>query len=114
MKVVDKLPDTIRVKILCKKPIEIRPVNPINSFSPEVREPVKYVWFRAIEKMPDDPAVHQYLRACASDFNLVLTSLYPHGHSVWESKMQVAGIREGDIIIEVNRQDIANTSFLRS
>jgi len=112
--VVDKLPDTIRVKILCKKPIEIRPVNPINSFSPEVREPVKYVWFRAIEKMPDDPAVHQYLRACASDFNLVLTSLYPHGHSVWESKMQVAGIREGDIIIEVNRQDIANTSFLRS
>ena len=32
----------------------------------------------------------QYLLAYASDFNLVSTSLYPHGHSVWESKMQVA------------------------
>ena len=92
LKVADKIPVNIREKILCKKPIEIRPVNPINPFAPEVREPVKYVWFKAIEKMPEDPAVHQYLLAYASDFNLVSTSLYPHGHSVWESKMQVASL----------------------
>ena len=61
-------------------------------FPPEVREPEKYVWFKAIEQMLDDPAVHQYLPSYASDFNLVSTSLYPHGHSVWESKMLVASL----------------------
>jgi len=90
LKVADKIPESIREKILCKKPIELRPVNPINPFAPEKREPVKYIWFKAIDRMPDDPKVHQYMLAYASDFNLVSTSLYPHGHSVWESKMQVA------------------------
>ena len=42
--------------------------------------------------MPDDPAVHQYLLAYASDFGLIGPSLYPHGHSPWEPKMQVASL----------------------
>ena len=92
MQVADKIPDSIREKILCKKPIEFRPVNPINPFSPEKRAPVRYTWFKAIDKMPDDPIVHQYMLAYASDYGLVATSLYPHGHSYWESDMQVASL----------------------
>jgi acyl-CoA thioesterase-2 len=42
--------------------------------------------------MPDDPAVHRYMLAYASDFNLVPTSLYPHGHSYWQPEMQVASL----------------------
>jgi acyl-CoA thioesterase-2 len=30
--------------------------------------------------------------AYASDFGLVGTSLYPHGHTFWESSMQVASL----------------------
>jgi len=90
--VADKIPPSIRDKILCKKPIEMRTVNPINPFAPEKREPVRCVWFKAIEKMPDDPAVHQYLLAYASDFGLLAPSLYPHGHSPWEPDMQVASL----------------------
>ena len=37
-------------------------------------------------------AAHQYLLAYASDFNLVSTSLYPHGHTFWEPQMQVASL----------------------
>ena len=92
MAVADKIPKSIREKILCKKPIEFRPVNPIDPFSPEKREPVGYTWLKAIDKMPDDFRVHQYMLAYASDFGLVATSLYPHGHSYWERDMQVASL----------------------
>jgi len=92
MAVADKIPESIREKILCKKPIEFRPVNPIDPFSPEKREPVGYTWFKAIDKMPDDFRVHQYMLAYASDFGFVTTSLYPHGHSYWERDMQVASL----------------------
>jgi acyl-CoA thioesterase-2 len=91
-RVADKIPAVIRDKLLCRKPIEIRPIDPINPFSPEKRAPVRYCWFRAIDRMPDDPAVHQYLLAYASDFGLVITSLYPHGYSFWEPDMQVASL----------------------
>jgi len=91
-KVADRIPEKLRDRILCEKPIEIRPVNPINPFAPEKREPIKYNWFRAISQMPDDPAAHQYLLAYASDFHLVGTSLYPHGHSYWEQDLQTASL----------------------
>ena len=90
--VANQIPEPIRTKLLCRKPIEFRPVNPINPFAPEKKAPVKHSWFKAIGRLPDDPAVHQYLLAYASDFGLVGTSLYPHGHSFWEPQMQVASL----------------------
>jgi len=90
--VADKIPDDIREKILCPKPIEIRPINPLNPFAPKKREPYRYTWFKTIGQLPDDPAIHQYLLAYASDFGLVVTSLYPHGHSFWEPGMKIASL----------------------
>jgi acyl-CoA thioesterase-2 len=87
-----KLPPGLREMILCRKPIEIRHINPVDPFKPEIQPPAKYVWFKAIDKMPDDPATHQYLLAYASDFNLVATTLYPHGHTFWQPEMQVASL----------------------
>ena len=92
MRVAHRIPEPIRTKLLCKKPIEVRPVNPMNPFSPRKMPPKKYVWLKAIDRLPDDPAVHQYLLAYASDFGFVGTSLYPHGHSFWEPQMQVASL----------------------
>jgi acyl-CoA thioesterase II len=77
--VADQIPESIREKILCKKAIEIRPVDPINPFAPEKRKPLRYAWFKAVGRLPDDPMVHQYMLAYASDFGLAITSLYPHG-----------------------------------
>jgi acyl-CoA thioesterase-2 len=91
-KLADHLPPGIKEKILCDKPIEIRHVNPINPLKPEKRSPEKYVWFRAIGPLPDDMAMHQYLLAYASDFNLVGTSLYPHGRTFWDPTMQMASL----------------------
>ena len=92
MKFADRIPESIRDKILCKKPIEIRPVNPVQPFSPEKKKPERYAWIKTIDQMPDDPSVHQCLLAYASDFGLVSTSLYPHGHGYWEADMQIASL----------------------
>jgi acyl-CoA thioesterase-2 len=92
VKLADQIPPGIREKILCDKPIEIRPVDPINPFDPEKRAPRKYIWFRAVGALPDNAATHRYMLAYASDFNLVTTSLYPHGHTFWEPEMQVASL----------------------
>jgi acyl-CoA thioesterase II len=92
LKVADQIPESIREKILCRKAIEIRPVNPINPFAPEKRKPLRYAWFKAVGRLPDDPMIHQYMLAYASDFGLAVTSLYPHGQSFWQPQMQVASL----------------------
>lgn len=88
----DRLPPAIRAKILCDKPIEIRHVDPVHPLKPDKRPPEKYVWFRTIGALPDDKSVHHYLLTYASDFNLVGTALYPHGHTFWQREMQVASL----------------------
>jgi len=90
--VADSLPPRVRERVLFDKPIEIRPVTVDNPFSPQVSEPAKYVWFRADGELPDTPAIHKYLLGYASDFNLLTTSMLPHGVSVWQKFMQVASL----------------------
>ena len=88
----DRIPDALRAKLLCDKPIEMRVLDPIDPFAPDRREPHKYVWLRAADTLPDDPAVHRYLLAYASDFHLVGTSLFPHARTFWDRRMQVASL----------------------
>jgi acyl-CoA thioesterase-2 len=88
----DKIPEPLRTKLTCDRPIEIRRVNPVNPFKPEKRPPHHQTWFRSVGPLPDDPAVHTYLLAYASDFNLATTSLLPHAHTFFEPKMQVASL----------------------
>jgi acyl-CoA thioesterase-2 len=91
-KVKHKIPEYVREKLTCDRPIEIRTVNPVNPFAPEKKDPIKYSWFKAVNKVPDNPSVHKYLLAYASDFGLIGTCLYPHGHTYWEPDMQVASL----------------------
>ncbi len=88
----EHLPEHLREKLLCAKPIEVRPVTEKDPFNPKPGDPVKYVWFRADGSLPDAPALHKYLLAYASDFGLLTTSLMPHGKSVWHKDMQLASL----------------------
>jgi acyl-CoA thioesterase II len=76
------IPEHMREKLLCPKPIEFRPVTEEDPYNPKASDPVKYVWFRADGAMADSPALHKYLLAYASDFGLLTTSMLPHGKSV--------------------------------
>ncbi|WP_442112096.1 acyl-CoA thioesterase II [Pseudomonas sp. NUPR-001] len=91
-RMADRLPESIRDKMLCAKPIEMRPVTAEDPFNPQPDEPVKYIWFRADGTLPDVPALHKYMLAYASDFGLLTTSLLPHSKSVWQKDMQIASL----------------------
>jgi acyl-CoA thioesterase-2 len=86
------IPEHMREKLLCPKPIEVRPVTEKDPYNPQPADPVKYVWFRADGALADIPALHKYLLAYASDFGLLTTSMLPHGKSVWQKDMQVASL----------------------
>jgi len=86
------IPEKLRSKFICEKPIEMRPVDFQNPFQPQVSEPLRYVWFKANGSMPDDLRIHKYLLAYASDFNFLPTALQPHGKSFMAPNMQVATI----------------------
>ena len=86
------IPESLRSKFICEKPIEMRPVDFQNPFKQEVSPARRYVWFKANGPMPDDLRVHKYMLAYASDFNFLPTALQPHGKSFMAPNMQVATI----------------------
>jgi acyl-CoA thioesterase-2 len=88
----DKLPEIVRARATAESPIEIRPVEPPNLIAPVVRPPSRRVWYRAVDRLPDDPSLHRYLLAYASDFSFLGTALDPHGVSWFTPGMQVASL----------------------
>jgi acyl-CoA thioesterase-2 len=72
--------------------IEFRPVEPRNPLLPSPGEPRAAIWFRAIDRVPDDPRLHRCLLAYASDYQLLGTALRPHGRSWYQPSMIVASI----------------------
>lgn len=86
------LPSPWREKAMAERPIEIRPVDPFSPMDPPVREPTRLAWFRAHDVLPEDPAVHQYLLAYASDFHFLTTALQPHGKTWISGDLQLASL----------------------
>ncbi len=87
-----KLPPALRVMATAERPIEIRPVEPRNPMVPVPTAPSRKLWYRAIDRLPDDEALHRYLLAYASDFSFLTTALDPHGVSWLTPGMQVASL----------------------
>ena len=53
------------------------------------------MWFRAVDRLPDDDDLHNVLLAYASDFHLVTTVLYPHEIAYQSDKVQMASLDHG-------------------
>ena len=87
---LDKVPKPLHSIVLADKPIEMRHVQQFDPFNPHVMEPASQSWIKASGVLPDDPRVHRYLLAYASDFTFLPTALLPHGESFMQPKMQVA------------------------
>jgi acyl-CoA thioesterase-2 len=75
-----------------KGPFEFRHVNPRNELKPTKRPPFQQVWFRLIDRAPDDPTLHRAMLAYASDFHLIGTTTLPHGISYLQSHVQMASL----------------------
>src|SRR5262245_48499163 len=63
-----------------ERPFEIRFVDGEETrVDTSPQRPYRRVWLKAAAALPDDPALHRYLLAYASDYALVTTALLPHG-----------------------------------
>ncbi len=94
--VLARIPEKIRDRAVSERPIELRPVDPLDPVKPAVRPARRQVWFRANGSLPDtaalQPALHPYLLAYASDFHLLAVSMQPHGVSWMTPGLQVASL----------------------
>lgn len=88
----DRIPEPLRAVYTQDRPIDFRPIDPVDPFDPERRDPVQYLWLRSEGEMPDDPVQHQALLAYASDYRLLATSLHPHRAWVQGSAVQAASL----------------------
>jgi acyl-CoA thioesterase-2 len=88
--VADRIPEPLRAIYTQDRPIDFRPVHPVDPFRPTPRHPAKHVWFRAVGEMPADTLRHQAVLAYASDYGLLGTALLPHGLTFQRPELQAA------------------------
>lgn len=90
--VLDMIPEKLHRYYTHERPFEVRPVKPIALLSPEKEEPKQIFWFKAVDRLPDDPEVHRSLLAYVSDYQLVATSTLPHGIRFEKDSLQLASL----------------------
>ena len=89
---LEKLPEKLRRWLEIKRPFEFRPVQKYNPLAPVACEPVRQIWMRAVDKLPDDDTLHHCLLAYVSDYWLLDTSTMPHGSSFLRGNLVMASI----------------------
>lgn len=88
----ERIPARLREVLTQDRPIDFRPVDPVDPFQPEPRPPSQMTWFRALGAVPGELVQHQAVLSYASDYGLLATALLPHGLSIRMPKLQVASL----------------------
>jgi len=90
--VLATLPPQMRRFLTRLRPIEMRPVEPMDLTTCAPRDPVRHVWIRTVDGLPDDPDLHRNLLAYLSDYQLVGTTVLPHGIRWEHGNVQMASL----------------------
>jgi acyl-CoA thioesterase II len=91
-RLIDRLPEPVKVYWQHERPIEIRPVDLSRYLTPESRAPAQQVWIRATGKLSDELPLHQCVLAYASDFTLLDTALVAHGRFIFDPRLMLASL----------------------
>ena len=86
------LPEGVRRFLERPRPFEFRLVQPMEFLSPRKAAPARQVWFRAVDRLPDDEGLHRRLLAYLSDYFLLDTATLPHGLPSFSGKLVMASI----------------------
>ena len=87
-----RIPESLRAVLTQERLIDVRPVDPSDPLRAEVREPFRRAWFRAADRLPDEPWIHEAVLAYASDYGLLVTALQPHGIPYRSPGLQLASL----------------------
>jgi acyl-CoA thioesterase-2 len=86
------LPQRMRQSDNWRRPFEFRLVPP-NGYSPsDAAQPQRQLWLRAVDRLPDDDALHRCLLAYVSDFHLLSTATLPHAAACRSGQLLRASI----------------------
>ncbi len=89
---VDFIPSKLRRFVTEGRPFEFRHVEPVDFGGGKKREPRKHVWIRTVDRLPDDPVLHQNLLTYASDHELIGTATLPHALSYERGNVIMASL----------------------
>ena len=103
--ILETVPMKMRRFLTEQRPFEFRPVERISFTEPVNLPPVKHCWIRAVDALPDDPALHQNLLAYVSDYELLGASVLPHGLTFHSGKVIMASLDHGLWFHRVFRAD---------
>jgi acyl-CoA thioesterase-2 len=87
-----ELPEEFQESFNRERPIEVRPIDPMNMFKPEKRPPQQLCWMKSRDRLPDDPRLHQCVLAYLSDWSLLDTATLPHAVNFTQMNMQMASL----------------------
>ena len=90
--VLEKVPEKMRRFLTHERPFEFRPVEPIHVIAPPRAAPVRHIWVKTVDKLPDDADLHRNVLAYVSDYQLVSTATLPHGIHFAEGNVQLASL----------------------
>jgi len=89
---VDELPTPLRGVLTQDRPLDFRAVVPSDPIKHTPGAPLRQVWFRCVEPLPDEPIVHQAILAYASDYGMLPTALLPHHVSYRDPRLMLASL----------------------
>ena len=87
-----EMPEKLERFMQWQRPIELRPVKPSHSLTPEPAPPFRNIWIRSVGALPDDPVMHKVLLAYASDYSLLGTALLPHALTFTGGSIRAASL----------------------
>ncbi|MBB3950862.1 acyl-CoA thioesterase II [Aureimonas jatrophae] len=90
--ILARAPDAIRRYWDRPRPVEFRPVSTDHYFTDAKLPPEQRIWVRVVEDIGDDPALNAAALAYLSDMTLLDTSLFAHGLSVFDARIQAASL----------------------
>jgi len=90
--VLARMPEPVRRYYERERPIELRPVELDRYLGKTTPDGKFHVWIRAIERLPEEPAIHQCVLAYASDMMLLDAATIPHGRTLFEPGIMAASL----------------------
>ena len=89
---IECMPPRVREFLQHRRPFHVRMVEDIEVGMAGM-QPVRYLWMKAVDRLPDDPHLHQAMLAYVSDYELLGTAALPHGRErVLRGELQMASL----------------------
>ena len=90
--ILSDAPESVKRYWQRPRPVEFRPVSLDHYLTENKLPPHQNIWVRLVDEIGDDPALNAAVLAYLSDMTLLDTSLFAHGLSVFDRRIQAASL----------------------